>query len=161
MGVPLSQARILEINRVIGKRLRAAREQLKWTLEDLGGRSGIAVATLHRYEAGKHVHRTAVLVALAEALGMDMADLMRDLWVDPAPVIPVRATRADRLDHTPERRELTETFAALPPGERSLLLEFARLLARRVPAGRRHPRKPAPPKAPVAPPAKSPRRAKR
>lgn len=140
MGVPLSRARLSEINRVIGRRLRAAREQAGWTLEDLAGKSGIAVATLHRYESGKRVHRSAALVMIANTLGIDAGELIKNLSATDSPK-RVRRQVTDRLAHTPEQRELIEIYVALPAAERALGLEFFRLLASRVHPRKMHPRK--------------------
>lgn len=67
-------ARRLEIWRGISSRLTAARGAM--TQRELGRRSGIAAATISRYETAEVTPSAAALHALGDALGVDPAWLL-------------------------------------------------------------------------------------
>lgn len=52
-------------------RLRAAREEHGWTLEDLGRRLNLSLATIGHYETDKRRPDEETFVRWAEALGLD------------------------------------------------------------------------------------------
>lgn len=71
-----------ELNRV-GPRLRAARQQRGWTLEDLAGRARISASTLSRLESGKRHASLELLVPITRLLGIRLDDLVRPESPDP------------------------------------------------------------------------------
>lgn len=67
-----------------GERIRLARQQQSLTLADLSERSGISVSTLSRLESGKRKLTLEMVVAIAEALGVPLDDLItRSRATDP------------------------------------------------------------------------------
>lgn len=57
----------------IGKRVRAARNRLTWTQEDLETHSGITEVSISRIENDQTVPRQSTARKLAKALGVDPA----------------------------------------------------------------------------------------
>lgn len=80
----------MEELRRLGPRLRAARQDRGWTLEDLAGRAGMSVSTLSRLESGKRQATLELLLPLAKQLGIRIDDLLethdRDPRVKRAPI---------------------------------------------------------------------------
>ncbi|TBV01229.1 helix-turn-helix domain-containing protein [Phytopseudomonas dryadis] len=66
-----------------GEKLSRRRNELGLTLRELGDIIGISGSQISRYEAGQAKPRRKVLVRLAEALGMDPADLVEKYLVEP------------------------------------------------------------------------------
>jgi len=62
----------------LGERIRQLRRQAGLTQKELAERSGIGRVTLSRLESGDHSPRYRTLVALAEALGVSVTDLLVD-----------------------------------------------------------------------------------
>ncbi len=60
----------------IGQRVRAAREDLNWTLDFLAERTGIQAPNLSRLESGKHLPSLPTLERVADALGISIAELL-------------------------------------------------------------------------------------
>lgn len=58
-----------------GRRLRAARKQLGWTLAQLAERSGVSIPTISRAERGQLALGYENFAALGEALQMDMGHM--------------------------------------------------------------------------------------
>ncbi len=67
----------------LGPRLRAARQDRGWTLEDLAGRSGISVSTLSRLESGKRQASLELLLPITKQLGIRIDDLLAHRDRDP------------------------------------------------------------------------------
>lgn len=67
----------------IGPRLRAARRERGWTLEDLAARAGMSVSTLSRLESGKRQASLALLLPLTRRLGIRIDDLLPESSIDP------------------------------------------------------------------------------
>lgn len=67
----------------IGPRLRAARQDHGWTLEDLAARAGMSPSTLSRLESGKRQATLALLLPLTRQLGLRIDDLLPAAPVDP------------------------------------------------------------------------------
>jgi len=67
----------------LGPRLRAARQERGWTLEELAGRAGMSVSTLSRLESGKRQASLELLVPLSRLLGVRIDDLIEDPKRDP------------------------------------------------------------------------------
>lgn len=69
----------------LGRRLRAKREQLGWSLEKLGYRSRVHWTYVGQIERGASANPTLlILLRLAYAMGIDLAELVRDLPPPPA-----------------------------------------------------------------------------
>ncbi len=62
---------------VDGAKLKRLRRERAMSLRDLGERSGIAFDTINRLELGKQNAQPRTLRALAEALGVGPAELMK------------------------------------------------------------------------------------
>lgn len=67
----------------IGPRLRAARHEHGWTLEDLATRAGMSVSTLSRLESGKRQASLPLLLPLTRQLGIRIDDLLPIAPADP------------------------------------------------------------------------------
>lgn len=63
----------------IGQRLRFLRKERKLSLEQLSGKSGVALATLSRIENGKGSGTFKTHQRIAEAFGLSLPELYRDL----------------------------------------------------------------------------------
>ncbi|MFD3777372.1 helix-turn-helix domain-containing protein [Streptomyces sp. NPDC058612] len=68
---------VLTHRRVIGKRVRAAREHAGLTQQLLGERAGIDLKTVHRIEYALSDPKLSVLLQVADALGLPLAQLVR------------------------------------------------------------------------------------
>ncbi len=92
---------------VLGRRLRHHRRQRKLTLDDLGAAVGKPAPYLSLLENGKKEPRVSLVLELATALGVDIADLL-----DPTP-----PTRRDALEIALLRSQESPLFEALdlPP----------------------------------------------
>lgn len=60
----------------LGPRLRSARQERGWTLEDLAGRAEMSVSTLSRLESGKRQASLELLLPLTRQLGIRVDDLL-------------------------------------------------------------------------------------
>lgn len=67
----------------IGPRLRAARRERGWTLDDLAARAGMSASTLSRLESGKRHASLALLLPLTRQLGIRIDDLVPHGSSDP------------------------------------------------------------------------------
>lgn len=67
----------------IGPRLRSARRERGWTLDDLATRAGISVSTLSRLEAGKRQASLELLLPITRQLGIRVDDLLPAETGDP------------------------------------------------------------------------------
>lgn len=74
-GSPDAQER-LQVDQVIGERVRRERRERNWTLADLSSRTGIRVPNLSRLERGKHTPSLDTLEKVAEAFGLPVAALI-------------------------------------------------------------------------------------
>jgi transcriptional regulator with XRE-family HTH domain len=61
----------------VGVRIRHVREHHNLTQHDVCGRSGIDVATYSRIEQGHASPLLDTLIRIADAIGVDLADLVR------------------------------------------------------------------------------------
>ena len=77
-----------------GKRLRAARKQLGWTLQILGERSGVSITTISRAERGQLALGYENFAALGHALQMDMGAMFSSAGVKAKPFAGPVITRA-------------------------------------------------------------------
>lgn len=67
----------------IGARLRARRKQREWSLTELAERSGINNGSLSKIERGTQSITTGTLQALADAYGIDIAEVIAPIEVAP------------------------------------------------------------------------------
>jgi transcriptional regulator with XRE-family HTH domain len=76
-----SERNLSEIGRKLGQRIRELRTQRpeRWTQEDLAEKAKISVSFLSMIERGERVAHVETLVALAEALGVTLAELFSGL----------------------------------------------------------------------------------
>lgn len=65
-----------DVQRALGKNLRQARERAGLTQEAVAERSGVHPTEVSRIEAGKRDPRIATVVALADAVGVSVSDLL-------------------------------------------------------------------------------------
>src|SRR5215813_15614112 len=82
---------VSEIGKRLGQRIRELRTQKpeRWTQEDLAERARISVSFLSMIERGERVAHVETLAALADSLGVSLAEL----FVEPAPA----ATNGEEL----------------------------------------------------------------
>jgi transcriptional regulator with XRE-family HTH domain len=67
-----------------GESIRSYRRARKWTLEELGQRTGLPVSTLSRLETGRIAPSFDKLQRVSDALGLDMAQLLNGRTSAPA-----------------------------------------------------------------------------
>jgi transcriptional regulator with XRE-family HTH domain len=67
-----------ERSRAIGERLRDARLRHEFTQESLAQASGVAARHIQRIEVGSENPRVGTLYAMADALGIDVRQLLSD-----------------------------------------------------------------------------------
>lgn len=79
-----------------GKRLRAARKQLGWTLDHVAGMSGVSITTISRAERGQLALSYEKFSALATALRMDMGAMFSQAGAKAAPLTGPVVTRAGK-----------------------------------------------------------------
>nr|WP_202482073.1 helix-turn-helix transcriptional regulator [Streptomyces sp. SID5594] len=69
---------VLAHRRALGDRIRAARKALMMSQERLGELSGADRQTINRIEQGHYATRIDTLFRIARALGVPLADLVRE-----------------------------------------------------------------------------------
>lgn len=74
---------------LVGSRLRAARHDRGWTLDELAERAGMSASTLSRLESGKRQANLELLVPLTRQLGIRIDDLVSTETPDPRVRRPV------------------------------------------------------------------------
>ena len=100
----------------VGPRLRAARQERGWTLEELAGRASMSPSTLSRLESGKRQASLELLVPLTRQLGIGIDDLIVAEMPDPRVRRPVE--RRDGLvivPLAPERSPIQTYKITYPP----------------------------------------------
>lgn len=93
----------------LGRRLRAARQDRGWTLDELAGRAGMSASTLSRLESGKRQATLELLLPLTRRLGIRVDDLLDPPESDPR--VRRRAVQRDGLVIAPLTREESEVRA--------------------------------------------------
>lgn len=93
----------------LGPRLRAARQERGWTLDDLAGRAGMSASTLSRLESGKRQASLELLLPLTRQLGVRIDDLLAQPTPDPR--VHRRTIRRDGMIIAPLTREESEVHA--------------------------------------------------
>ncbi len=79
-----------------GKRLRAARKQMGWTLDHVAGLSGVSITTISRAERGQLALSYEKFSSLAAALRMDMGAMFAEAGTKVAPLTGPVLTRAGK-----------------------------------------------------------------
>lgn len=62
---------------ILGQRIRAAREERRWSVRELGRRSGVSAPTVLRYEAGR-ANKFKTLSRLLRGLGEEWTVVFTD-----------------------------------------------------------------------------------
>ena len=70
--------RVIARRRAIGDRIRAARLYANFSQEQVALRAGIRIATYSNIEQGHASPRIDTLIRIAEAIGVPLADLVRE-----------------------------------------------------------------------------------
>ena len=78
-------------------RLRELREALNWTREVLAERSGVSASAIRDFEASRSLPGWAAVLALADALGVDVAEFTQE----PAPRDPPKKGRPKQVPLEP------------------------------------------------------------
>jgi transcriptional regulator with XRE-family HTH domain len=69
--------RVIVRRRQVGAQIRRVREHHNLTQQDVCGRSGIDIATYSRIEQGHASPLLDTLIRIADAIGVELADLVR------------------------------------------------------------------------------------
>lgn len=69
--------RVLARRRAVGEQIRRVREHHNLTQHDVCGRSGIDIASYSRIEQGHASPKLDTLIRIADAIGVDLAELVR------------------------------------------------------------------------------------
>ncbi|MFE9935829.1 helix-turn-helix domain-containing protein [Streptomyces hirsutus] len=69
--------RVIARRRQVGERIRRVREHHNLSQQDVCGRSGIDVASYSRIEQGHASPLLDTLIRIADAIGVDLAELVR------------------------------------------------------------------------------------
>lgn len=95
--------------RRLGPRLRAARQERGWTLDELAERAGMSASTLSRLESGKRQASLELLLPLTRQLGIRVDDLLEPRDRDPR--VHRSAIRREGMTIAPLTREESEVRA--------------------------------------------------
>jgi transcriptional regulator with XRE-family HTH domain len=93
----------------LGPRLRTARQDRGWTLEELAERAGMSASTLSRLESGKRQASLELLLPLTRQLGIRVDDLLEPDHHDPR--VRRRPVERDGMIIAPLTREESEVRA--------------------------------------------------
>lgn len=93
----------------LGPRLRAARQERGWTLDELATRAQLSVSTLSRLESGKRQASLELLLPLTRQLGIRVDDLLEPRDQDPR--VRRRPVTRDGLTIAPLTREASDVRA--------------------------------------------------
>ncbi|HBF84607.1 MAG TPA: transcriptional regulator [Streptomyces sp.] len=74
---PMPSERVLARRRAIGAQIQAARARAGLTQEAVSLRTDIRIATISEIETGYRAARLDSLILIADAIGVDLADLVR------------------------------------------------------------------------------------
>lgn len=93
----------------LGPRLRAARQERNWTLDELATKAGMSASTLSRLESGKRQASLELLLPLTRQLGIRIDDLLEPPKLDPR--IRRKAIQRDGMTIAPLTREESDVRA--------------------------------------------------
>ncbi|MFJ8866704.1 helix-turn-helix domain-containing protein [Streptomyces sp. NPDC102473] len=74
---PLPRDRVIARRQAVGEHIRAVRLRANLTQEQVSLRSGIGLASYNRIEQGHASPMLDSLIRIADAIGVDLADLVR------------------------------------------------------------------------------------
>lgn len=94
----------------VGPRLRAARQQREWTLEELASRAGVSASTLSRLESGKRQASLELLLPLTQQLGIRVDDLLPPRARDPRIRRPVERRDGMVIAPLAQENSAVQTF---------------------------------------------------
>ncbi len=116
----------------IGLTVRRLRQDREFTLQSLADQSGISKSYLGDIEKGRKNPTTDVIEAIAQALGVPPRRLLYHAALDEEDPFfePEQLTLETDGDEDVETRELRQLARRLRPGDRRLVVELARRLAR-------------------------------
>lgn len=114
----------------IGQVIRSLREEKGWSQEKLALDAGMTTSHVSRIERGERRMPSSRLDALAAALGTSPARVYAMMEGLQLP----RAAADKTMDFSPEAVVLRKTFRKLSPSSRRLVVDFARMLAKRASA---------------------------
>lgn len=121
MATQQQQRAATAIDALLGVRIRAQRESLGWTQADLARAIGLTYQQVQKYETGVNRISVARMLAMAEALGAPLIDLLPEARESDEGV----SSDAPRAAGA---RELARLFAAAPAARQRLILDLARAL---------------------------------
>jgi transcriptional regulator with XRE-family HTH domain len=101
------------LSKAVGERVRGRRKKLGLTQEELAHRANIHTSYIGQLERGLRQPSLRVLACVAEALEMQLADLLRE------------RPRAD----SPLLRELQRTLGTLSPAQQQVILDIVKKMA--------------------------------
>ena len=102
----------------VGARLRAARNDRGWTLDDLAERAGMSPSTLSRLESGKRQASLELLLPLTRQLGIRLDDLVSTETPDPrVRRAPIRRQGMLIVPLAPEGAPISTYKITYPPVE--------------------------------------------
>ena len=104
--------------RLIGAQLRAAREAIGWSIEELSERAGIEAGQIDRFELGEEKIPVSDLVALAQSLNTDLS-----LFATPPAAPPYSPPNHDNPESPAELQTDLRQFAA--ENENSAFIKLA------------------------------------
>lgn len=87
---------LTEVERTVRDRLRALRQTMGWSLDDLAERSHLSASTISRIETGKRSISLDVLLALADAMQVEVDSLLDIRREDDVVIRPTPTNRSDR-----------------------------------------------------------------
>lgn len=108
----------------VGERLRAARLQSGLSQSDVGKAMGLSFQQVQKYERGTNRISASMLVRAATALGVPVSDLFPEdvTTLKADEIVDIRALRGGAA--------LAESFHAMEPAKRAILIEVAKQFAR-------------------------------
>lgn len=128
-------------DRDLGEAIRARREALGMTQQQLAEAAEVSYQQLQKYESGFNRVSFSRLVKISRALGASVADLTSVL--DGAGEARAAVIEHDRFRSLPDVERLLRLYASLPPSGRAALLQLLNSVARMEEGGAPATRRPA------------------
>ncbi|GAA0704682.1 hypothetical protein GCM10010193_69600 [Kitasatospora atroaurantiaca] len=116
LGVAAANTIIVNLYERIGQRTKESREARGFTQQQLARAIGLTRASVGNIEAGHQRPQLHILIAIAQALGLSLFDLLGDGELPAlAPVLPAPTTQL-RTRLTEARNGIDALLRALPTG---------------------------------------------
>ena len=115
MALPDTAEPAVAISRAIGRRVRAGRIELGWTLDQLAARSGVSRRMLVNVEQGATNPSIATLLRLSEALGIGLPALVDTAGDGAAPIVVHRDGEVAPMWHSDVGGAATMVAGTAPP----------------------------------------------